>query len=144
MYQLNLNSNQAKVVIAGLDVLSRIGMGQLEAVAEHVPEPRQDFTGQSLQLMREELNKAKAWLGQPPGGSYGIGHEKTTNEAKVAWDIQCVLRKVVATEEKHGLHSVWHYDPLHYGSEPLATAAVVRPFTEQPFSGDFVGTGGEM
>lgn len=132
IYQLNLNPKQARVVIEALDVLTRIGMGQLEIVAEHVPEDDRyapdtpvAIRCRQLDQVKAALQQAKHAIGQPVGGSYGIGNPKTTQESKIAYDIECVLRRAVAIEEHHGSHSVWHHLPMHYGTEPLVTVGVI-------------------
>lgn len=146
-YELKLNPRQAKVVVAALDVLTRIGMGQLEIVAEHVHEPMIPDEAMNAQrrrqlaskAIRQRMIEAKVLLGHHPKGSYGIGHSNTTEESKIAYDLECVLRRAIAKAENHDANSVWHHDPMHYGPEPLATVEVSDGIHPQSPLGNFFG-----
>jgi hypothetical protein len=127
MYQLELTTEQAKVVIAALDAYSRIHMGQIGIVAEIMTEGSYD--SEDLADVRGLCSDIKEAVGLPTNGSYGIFHPKVPPQAKVSWDIVCVLRQVVARAENHGSHSVWHQDPMHCEkSVPLAKCR----FEDQP------------
>lgn len=127
-YQLTLNTEQVNVLINALDVFSRIGMGQLEIVAECLRDQYNYTIPQDkLQCVQLCLDAAKVALGHSESGCYGICSPETPKCSKVAYDIQCVIRQVVAKEECHGTHSVWHGNPLHTLKDvPLCEAKVVH------------------
>lgn len=127
-YQLTLNSEQVNVLIQALDVFSRIGMGQLEIVAESLRDQYQySIPRNKLQTIEYCLDAAKQALGHDKNSSFGILSPDTPKCSKIAYDIQCVVRQAVAKTENHGNHSVWHGNPLHTVKDvPLAEIKVVH------------------
>jgi len=121
-YQLTLSTKQANVLIDALDAYSRIGMGQLEIVAESIiKQYKHKYSPETMNVVRHCMDTAKISLGHPVNGCYGIMGTDTPKSSQIAYDIQCVLRKLVAQQENHGEHSVWHNDPLHADRDtPLA------------------------
>lgn len=123
-YNLKLTTQQAHVVIQALDLFSRLGMGQFEIVSEVLRDigvmrySDADFNEKrdSTDALLDEL---KAVFGHPPNGSLGI--MAAVEPSRIAYDIECVLRKEIAKQEQHGSHSVWHHKPLHTAKTvPLA------------------------
>ena len=131
-YHLALNPEQAHAVIKALDLCSRIGMGQLEEI-EHflawngVFDMNDPTTLAKRDEVRALCDAMKAVLGHPANGSHGITQEAVPRVCRVGYDVQCVLRQVIAREEHEGSHSVWHHDPLHIVSDvPLAKCEVTE------------------
>ena len=120
MYHLEFNGEQAKVIIAALDVYTRLHMGQVGIAAEVLSEG--SFTSEQIEVARLYCKDIKISLGLPINGSFGISHQDVPRRGKIAHDVNCVIRQVVARIEKHGVHSVWHQDPTHCVPDvPLAT-----------------------
>lgn len=118
---ITLTTKQAHVLVNALDIYSRIGLGQTEALAQGLQELHPgihywDIVHKHTDPIKQEL------FGFTGGASYGVGNPKVSDAASIAYDLQCVIRKCVAQVEDHSTSSVWHSEPLHYGSEPLATA----------------------
>lgn len=124
--KLHLTDKQIKVIISALDNYSRIGIGQLEDIANIIQElhpklTQHDFISYDIKKSYLDPLKEKLW-GFKYGASYGITNEKVHNNAKIAYDIQKTLQLYIAAKENHMKGSVW-FDGnlLHLGSEPLAT-----------------------
>ena len=130
-YQLTVNETQAKVLIDACDLLARIGMGQLEAVMNHlhaVPKRDTGFSTNALSplgMILAFLNKAKKELGHSPQASYSIGNPDTPDHSKIAYDLLAVLKQAEARAENRPAYNVWHRDPIQLGSMPLATVTVI-------------------
>jgi hypothetical protein len=124
MYKLELNTEQAKIVVASLDFFMRIGMGQIEEVANVLTDYHCDYDRddcENLVKVRGLCKDIKAALNIPHNGSYGIYNDKTPAICKAAYDIECVLRQTIAQQEDHKSYSTWLNDPLHANKEiPLA------------------------
>jgi len=120
--KIEISDKQARVIITALDHYARIGMGQLETVGDALCElrPREiddrwDIKERFTDPMKKDL------FGYSSGESAGINHPNISSEAKIAYDIQCVIRQDIAEREGHDRLSVWHSPPLHTcKSEPLA------------------------
>lgn len=118
--KLELTDKQVRVVINALDIYSRIGMLQLDAVAHLLGDLglHQDpwKLKESFDFIKHDL------FALPPGASHGICSPKVPDVCKIAYDIQCVIRKDIAERENHPRSSVWHGEPLHTcKAEPLVT-----------------------
>jgi hypothetical protein len=110
MYQLTINKAQAEVLIKALDFYSRIGIGQLEEVANLYQwlDMKRNLlnclTGSKeidFELFRKFLNCCKGEIGQPINGSFGIYHPEVPDQFRVSWDIEKVIRHHLAFE-RHG------------------------------------------
>lgn len=100
-----------------------MGMGQLWTIAEtlgclrpsecdrHTIESR-FLSDMQWHLFNRTLNAAD-----------GICSPEVPDAAKIAYDLQCVIRALIAKRDNHPTSSVWHGSPLHTcRAEPLATA----------------------
>ena len=120
MYHLEYESEHAYVIINALDLLARIHMGQIGEIRSILSEGQ--FTPEQLNKVAALCDEIKEVLGFAPGASFGIYNEKVPRVGRVAWDIQSVIRQVIARTEKHGAHSVWLQDPMHSVADlPLPT-----------------------
>jgi hypothetical protein len=123
MYTIELDDAHVRAFINAMDLFARIGIGQLEEIANII-----GYNGiysadtDQIERVRELCVEMKKVLGIPVNGSMGIYGDKVPSQCKIAWDMQCVVRQVVARAEGHGAHSIWHNDPLHCEkSVPLIT-----------------------
>jgi len=96
MYLLEIDERQARILNDALDLYSRIGIGQLEEIANNFRwfnDPRLKDNWDKLDIARSLLDSIKMLLfKQPPNGSYGIYHPDVPDCYRVAWDIQKVIR----------------------------------------------------
>lgn len=119
--QLNVTPAQARLLIEALDLRVRIGIGQIEAVAEAIGHPT------DYDEIRNHLFAVKRILGHPANGSHGIANPQISPTTKTSYDLMKAIQKGVATAEDHASFSVWHDgDILHLGTEPTARVAIVR------------------
>lgn len=123
MYNIqNLSSEQARVVIRALDLYSRLSIGQIGECGSvmmnlHFDRIHDKITQWDLQKAFDKT--FKPIIGLNHDEHLGMGHQSQHEDGKIAYDIECVLRKVVASVEEHDKISVWHRDPLHYSQQPL-------------------------
>lgn len=127
-YTLTLTSTQARAVIQALDLYSRVGMRQLDAIGTALTfELRREDAAESreaVQAARHGLDAVKQALGFGPGASLSI--RGAPLPARLAYDVQQVLRQRVAHTESPGGSGVWHDDPLPVTDHPLATCTVLE------------------
>lgn len=132
-YHLHLNPTQARVLIQALDLYSRVGMRQLDAIGTVLTFEmrRVDAQGQdaepieAIQAARRGLDAVKQALGFGQGSSLSI--RGAPEIARVAYDIQQVLRYTIAKQEKRGAYSVWSDAPNRLSAQPLPLAGVTAP-----------------
>ena len=120
--KIEISDKQACVIITALDHYSRIGMGQLETVADALCQLRPKECEDRWSLVETFTDPMKCRIfGYTGGSSAGICSPVVSDLAKMAYDIQCVIRQDIAEREGHDRLSVWHGPPLHTcKSEPLA------------------------
>lgn len=128
MYEAQLSHAHVHVLIDALELLTRLGIGQLEHVLEKL-----DFLYSFDRMTyeaREEARELVRLLKKvnfefDVNQSYSIASAEVPDHVKVAYDLLKTLQKRVAVTEQHDRTSVWHDGPmLHLGSEPLATVVV--------------------
>lgn len=120
-YTIELDDDHIRVFINAMDLFARIGMGQIEEIA-NIAMMNDIYDVNQIEHVRQLCKEIKTGLHIPTNGSMGINSNKVPSQHKIAWDMQCVVRQVVAQVEGHGKHSVWHQDPLHCEkSVPLIT-----------------------
>jgi hypothetical protein len=78
----------------------------------------------------EEITSMKRKLGHTYNGSFGIANKEVHDSGKIAYDLECVVRKLLAELNNHEVWSVWRNDPMCLGSEPLAVAEPLRKKVE--------------
>lgn len=126
---IRCTKNQAFIIERCLEIVSRIGAGQLSCIEEAV-----------------SLCQEKAVVGILPGGeeamcyklgsyiekmikpilfpelheneSYGIGMKKIPGSQKM-YEMYKVIQNYRAKQDKHPEYSVTHHEPLKYSKEPL-------------------------
>ena len=145
---LRMTPEQAKAVEYACDVLARVGMGQLEILAEMVaqgfipvdastPEPR-FADSMTSELARLGFMDAKRALGFPQNGNRGIGHRHNRVGVHRAYEVGTVLAKALAEHERPNPTLRNHrYDGLRvrYTQDPAPTAEVVSVNDDVPSGG---------
>ncbi len=105
-YLLEIDEDHAKVIIKALDVFSRIHMGQLGIVTEQLSfSPLFDNVGRND--FDELIRKCKAVIRLGCGEHLGIRSPRVGEDAKVAYDIQQIIRYRLAWDRQpEGGHDV--------------------------------------
>lgn len=124
-YNIVVDEQQARILVAALDLYSRIGIGQLTEVVRvynyewKTPIPTVD-------RLVEVMNEAKHVIGFGPGGSYGIHSPNVHDVFRRAFDIQCVIRHRLAFDRTpEGGFGVDFDTPRQIGELPLPTISHV-------------------
>jgi hypothetical protein len=95
---LTLTEEQADILLMSLETYSRLKMGQFNAVTDLFP--ARDFDrGKAAAALQEARQTVMPEL--DPRGYYGIRNLEAGEQARVAFDIQQVLRHALA----------WHWHP---------------------------------
>jgi len=121
--EMEVSKKQLLIIEKALDLYLRVGIGQVEIVAEILnemfPEKTKDVSQwdmkkKYLDPMKEEL------FGLSGGGSFGICNDVVSDNAKIAYDLNKTIQKFIATKDNHSETSVWHDgNLLKLGSEPV-------------------------
>ena len=127
---LTLNSSQADVLVAALEAYSRMQMGQVSSAIEMIcveayfATPNEHV--EPIRIMFESL-KSMLFPDLPKGAYHGIHQPAAPETARTAWDVQQVLRHLLAhTRHPEGGHTVNFHDPSRSSNEhDLPTAGVV-------------------
>ena len=119
-YSITVNHKQLRVIERALDAYLRLGIGQLEEIANILEEHDLLSIGKRRDAVKDWTNPMKlALLGLKSGESVGICNEKTSEKAKIAYDIDKAVQQGIAIEEDHDQYSVWRDgDSLHISKEP--------------------------
>jgi hypothetical protein len=122
--QITVTEKQAQVILAALDIYSRLGMGQWERLDEFLREKfwhriqGYTFIGMSnvetpvADLIRSRLDEIKKLVwDHPPNGSYSIFNDQVPVHCREAYDIIQVLRKAIAEHRaRHNPSERWTVD----------------------------------
>jgi hypothetical protein len=98
---MTVTGEQAQCIADALDLYCRIGLGQIDELAEMaafgfiVPCDGVDPADVADQ-MRPLCNSIKRLLGHPPHGNYGIGHDRVPVGANRAFEIKKQVAKALA------------------------------------------------
>lgn len=131
-FALTLNVKQVSVLIQALDFFSRIGIGQIEEVQTMLRHKEHTMPG-NVEAVRSFLDAVKKQLmGLDSNETWGVFHQKVSDEFKVAWDLQQVIRnKLSWTLNPAGGFGVCFDEPMKAGTEPLATMNQVGEVTSR-------------
>ena len=123
-----LSERQAAILVAALDLYSRVHIGQLEEVQNVLREAYwTEAGGEKLDHLAHLLEAAKSVLwGFSRGGSFGIHHPKVPDRARQAFDIKQALRNTIARAKNPAGGIGVSYDPPHATSleEPMPAVVV--------------------
>jgi len=132
---LHLNEPQARVLVDALDVYSRLHMGQVGTAVMDVVRSdlryldRVSKNGGASKL-RDLLCPAGSILtGMPGNASWGITNPETNDTARVAYDIQQVVRSTLAwAKDPDGKNkgTIDYDEPLHTSQQPLPLCEVEK------------------
>lgn len=125
-YSLNITKQQAEIIIKALDLYSRIGMGQIIEVLDHHTnriKPEQAI------IIYNKLNEIKPMLtGLPTNSYYSISSDQISNNYRIAYDLQQVIRHRLAWDgNPDGGFGVNFDAPMNYSQIPFATIKKIEP-----------------
>lgn len=113
-YSLILTREQVRVMNAALELFSRIGQGQLHEVTKHHDHNR----AEEARPIVDQLKMVVASLGV--GCAHGISSPAIHDQYRTAYDMEQVLRRQLAIDDKVSGPDYRLDPPLQYGLEPLA------------------------
>jgi len=128
-YKIELTLNQLKIIESTLNLYLRIGIGQFGEIAYAVTKLFPKVTNHF------NLSEIKTWFETASqtlfkfqnGENFGIAQKEVSVKAKDSYDMIKTIQKVIAAEEKHHKHSVWHNgNILKLGKEPLIKIEEVK------------------
>lgn len=114
---VTMTKEHAMAVIHGLEVYQRVSMGAWQAVADYAGDEHSKWVDGIAETLRAAFTPT-----MHPNGHKGISN--ASSRAKLTYEVQGILRQLIAMHEGHERHSVWHNDPLNYSGKPLPTAEI--------------------
>lgn len=123
---LELNEKQALVIKEAVELLSRLGMGQMNALDNVGFLNERRFKNKNIDYTDKEkaiFELKKVYFPELYGHQYwGMTNEQTHEDAKIAWDINQVIRHAVSwhNHPKGGI-TVSFDLPMKVSGEELAT-----------------------
>jgi hypothetical protein len=126
-FNLELTEDQMQVIKEGMELMVRLGLGQVEYVHEVLWKMHQKkmgdgsmfgFRNESLMQYKQDM------VGFDNGGSYGIGNAEVHVKAHRAYDVEQVVRKALA--DYRGVTSgVCASTPIQYGDGDMPKCEVI-------------------
>lgn len=135
--QLTLEIEQAKAVKSALELLTRVGLGQItyltELVDSRVIPVRSESPGRAelhndkYERIEDAFKEVKDLLGFPQGGSYGIGNRNLDPSIPRAYEVQKVLAKAIHNATGNTSTLTVDSDGLgpRYTNDPAPVAAIL-------------------
>lgn len=119
-YEIKLNEVQMRIISNALDVYSRLGIAQLEAVVNLFREDDRVET-ESLKAFESLINTVKQIVfDMSPNASYGIANEKVPEIYKVARDMNMSIEhQLWKDKENSAIFSIHSTPPFAFGQQPL-------------------------
>jgi len=128
--QLHMTFDQAKAVSLGLEIFTRLGLGQLEYLEEHIesgviPRANQEhIEDDGIQTLLEAIRNL---LGYAPGASHGMNSHVVDVNVKRAFEIKRVLDRAMKVQTGESSGKVVN-DPLpvRFTIDELPTATATN------------------
>jgi hypothetical protein len=127
--RLKVTAKQLSILQEALDLYVRVGIGQLEIVAENISfNIEKEKIRKNINEIRDIFDQAKKEIfGFACGESFGISSSAVDDATKIAYDMQKVVQKEISEQREFKGFDVWRDGPiLHLGSEPIATVEKVE------------------
>lgn len=121
--KIELTDKQADILVAALDLYSRIHLGQFEEVANiarmyDISKFHNEYDAHND--FDDAIREAKGILGFDRNASWGIFNDKVNDLARVSWDMQQVIRHHLAWKRNpEGGFTVNFDTPHRSGQEDL-------------------------
>lgn len=123
-HELKLTGRQLRVLERALDLYLRVGLGQLDMVADAVeqlmPERLKRIGYQHSDMAADLLWIKNEHLHFAVGSSYGVGNDEISDDANVAYEMEKLAQNQIADTEGTGKWTVWRNKPLKVSRERLA------------------------
>lgn len=134
---LQVSLPHARAIVAATDLLTRLGLGQIQIIPELVrvgtipvasdsSKSRQQADLNVIEQIDALADSMKASLGFTKGASFGVGHPHVCRQAHLAWEVKKVVDKCVSemVEPNPQFRGV-NYDGLvvRYTQEPAPVAS---------------------
>lgn len=128
-YTLEVTGAQADVLVAALDLFSRMSLGQISELENHWRIYGKMVETDDYETLRNSFfGLKKVALGLEPNASYGIFSQEIHDTNRVAWDLQQVIRNCVSWDRNPEGGMTVNYDkPMKSSREcDLATMRVME------------------
>jgi len=120
IYRLTIDEKQADALIAALDLYSRLHSGQYEELRQIPPvKAGTDWTHWHAENDRLIAGLKALHFGLPLNASHSICSEQVPVLARLAYDVQQVIRKRVATDRGAKEWNVWLRDFMSTSGHPF-------------------------
>jgi hypothetical protein len=134
----DMSLEQAEAVRQGLDLATRMGLGQIGEIAHLVrmgsirvrddaaTDGHRDATMEECERIESLTTEIARVLGHPSGGSFGIGNRGVPMHAKRQYETGKAIAKALADRRDPGGMSV-HHDGVgvRYAPDAVTTASIV-------------------
>lgn len=90
-YTLKVTAEQAQAISQACELAARVGMSQLDMVADALPNVDAKLL-EVRELIERTEQVVKPLIGLQGGGYYGIRNKQVPMSAKRAWDVHAVIR----------------------------------------------------
>jgi hypothetical protein len=138
--QVTLTIPQARAMVEALDIYMRLGLGQVQMVAEMVADGSIPIKSGSLKVPEMDVihnvtalcNEIRRELGFQPGESYSVGNRAVSDKAHRAYEIEKVVKKVLAMHDNpNPTFCGLNYDGLsiRYTDDPAPECAITEGTT---------------
>jgi hypothetical protein len=119
-YRLTLTEDQLRVIKSSLESYSRMAIGQFKTSLEEVWYDKvYKVDRKRLEAACDELKELFTGL-MSKGASYGIHQEEVREEARIAYDLNQVIRHRLAYDDNpKGGNTVNYHEPLRSSTQPL-------------------------
>lgn len=98
-YQITISEKQAGIIQTALELYSRIHMGQFDVIVDQLLGYRKirELSWEAIQELRDGMRALEpVFTGLSPHAYYGIHSDMVSDNARVAWDLQQVVRNRLA------------------------------------------------
>jgi len=134
-YELSISEKQARVILASLDLFSRIGIGQLREVLRHPQyQLKMIDDNETYTYCQRLLDQVKKLLtGHGPHSSYGVCHPEVHEDSNIAYDLLQVIRHRLSWDRIPDGGPEINFDPpIQFSEEELAEILTTRFYKRNP------------
>jgi len=129
-FSLEINEKQARAILKALEFYERLSMGQVNELAHHFISPFSDKINDENKYIIEEMSekiKKEVFPELDSNSSFGIFSKNVSDDAKIMYDIQQVLRHCVAWSKNPSGDIFVDYDtPLQSSKEDMPVAKKIK------------------
>lgn len=119
MYNLQVNEEQLAMIQKALDLYSRLGIGQVEELANPFTSPYPIVSEKGKEILKEF--KKEVFPELDSGAYYSIFSKEAPENAKIGYDLIQVIRNFLAYERKpEGGITVDFDTPMQTSEQPLS------------------------